>query len=263
MRALAVLGMMMCAGCAAGATDEGSLFPAEVAAPEAPEGTNGASAPADELAVASGVDEVQIGAIHTTNGHHWFELRVPDAADGVLELNVPPTIANATLTLFDDARRPIASASQRWMRAAVSRARTYYVDVEAADSREVNLVSSFRPVVDTFEPNDDPASAPEIEPGKPTAVRLFRAIDQNGGEDSDFFRVKTKGMKSVHFQLANGAGGMLCVSAFDNQRAVVGSTCSDGDIDTAFALSASANELVVMLTGQNGSEPSTMTITPQ
>jgi hypothetical protein len=248
MRSFAIVGLVVCVGCAASEQEE-SLFPESVPASETK------SAPAPEQPA----EENPLLA-----WHHWSTFDVPAIADGMLELNVAVTadrpIAANQITLFDAAQKPVATGYQGWLSTAVVAGQRYYIDVYADPSKgEVKLLQSFRPVIDSFEPNDDTQHATVLVPGRPSEVRLFATHKK--GVDTDFFRLPAQGKRNVRLFFANGAPGTTyCLDVIGDNDVPVGGTCSSGDLDASFLMPEHSGNVFVRLTGPSAAESSSLTV---
>lgn len=245
MRVIAVFALI-CVGCTA-SQDEGSVF----ADPTSPEEMK--SAPID-------APEPENPALAW---HHWFTVDVPAVADGILELNAAETpdrpIAANQLTVFDSARRPIGSGHHGWFSSAVAAGQRYYVDVYADPAKgEVRLIKSFKPVIDTFEPNDDIDHATTLVPGEPSEVRLFTTKTKD--DDTDYFRIPAKGKRTVRLSFANGSRKTYCLDVIADGNQLVGGTCFLRDLDASFLMPEHSENVFVRITGPSASESSTLTV---
>ena len=248
MRGLAIVGLACVVGCSVG-TKEESLFPDDVSSSETK------SAP-----VEAPQEDNPLEA-----WHHWSTIDIPAIADGLLELNIAETpdrpIAAAQIAVFDAEKRPIGTGYQGWFTASVVAGRTYHVDVIADPSKgEVKLLQSFKPVIDQFEPNDDVAHATTIAPGKASEVHIFATHEKK--VDNDYFRVVTKGKRSLRVNFASGSRATVyCADVIADGDIPVGGTCSSGDLDASFLLPEHTGTVFVRLSGPSTGETSSLTVT--
>lgn len=253
MRIFAIVGLM-CVGCAT-TTEEGSLFPEDVPASETKSAPMETPAEEEENPYAA--------------WHHWSTIDIPAIADGLLELNVAETpdrpIAASQITVFDDQYRPIGSGYEGWFTASVAAGKRYHVDVYADPSKgEVRLLQSFKPVIDSAEPNDDIAHATTIAPGQRSEVHIFATHEKK--VDTDYFRIVTKGKRSMRLFFANGSRSTTyCADVIADVTAEgstpVGGTCLTGDLDASFLLPEHTGTVFVKLTGPSTADTGALTVT--
>ena len=252
MRSLAIVALVALVGCVAGNEKEESLFPESVPASE----TKSAPTPAGES---------EEGDSPYAAWHHWTTVDVPPVADGMLELNAAETaerpIAANQISVFDADKKPIGTGYHGWYSLSAAAGARYYVDVFADPSKgDVTLLQSFKPVIDSFEPNDDKEHATVLVPGKPSEVRLFAPHGKKDA-DTDFFRLAAKGKRNVRLYFANGSPGMsYCIDVIADDGEPVGGTCSSGDLDASFLMPEKSNDVFVRLTGPSKAATSSLTL---
>lgn len=248
MRALLIVALVS-VGCAVG-TKEESLFPEDVTSSDTK------SAPVEP--------PVEAEQDSLSAWHHWHTIDVPAVADGLLELNIAETPARpieaAHIAVFDADKRPIGTGYKGWYTASVVAGERLFVDVIADPAKgEVKLLQSFKPVIDDFEPNDDIAHATTLVPGKPSQVHLFATHEKK--IDIDYFRVVTKGKRSVRLHFENGSRSTVyCADVIADGDVPVGGTCSSDDLDAAFLLPEHSGTLFVKLSGPSSGDTGSLTV---